>query len=214
MPNAEEVFMTELNIPQRKNIFILWWTQKTVQVFSLFFVVLATSCTAPSSSTQSPTAASVARNEILWDSWGIPHIYGKDAAGLFHGFGWAQAQSHGNLILRLYGQARGRAAEYWGGDYLESDRWVRAMGVPRRAEEWYQAQSPEFRNYLDAFAAGINDYAKENPDQISADVKVVLPVKATDIIAHGQRVTHFTFVVNSGSVKNQAEDWHPDGSNA
>lgn len=70
--------------------------------------------------------------EILWDTYGVPHIYGKDTEGLFRGFGWAQMHSHGNLLLRLYGQARGRAAEYWGKDYLESDRWVRTMGVPKR----------------------------------------------------------------------------------
>jgi acyl-homoserine-lactone acylase len=71
-------------------------------------------------------------------------------------------QSHGNLILRLYGQARGRAAEYWGEKYLESDRWVRTMGIPTRAGSWYDAQSPTFRSYLDAFAAGINSYAEEH----------------------------------------------------
>ena len=105
--------------------------------------IIASSCTSLNS--QSPAPESISRNEILWDTWGIPHIYGKDAAGLFHGFGWAQAQSHGNLILRLYGQARGRAAEYWGADYVDSDRWVHTMGVPRRAEAWFQMQSPEFR---------------------------------------------------------------------
>ena len=59
-------------------------------------------------------AAGSERTEILWDSWGVPHIYGKDAEGLFRAFGWAQMQSHGDLILQLYGQARGRAAEYFG----------------------------------------------------------------------------------------------------
>lgn len=68
--------------------------------------------------------------ELLWDTYGIPHIYAKDSKSLFQSFGWAQMQSHGNLLLRLYGQARGRASEYWGKEYLESDRWVRTMGVP------------------------------------------------------------------------------------
>ena len=56
--------------------------------------------------------------EILWDTWGVPHIYADSWEGLFHAFGWAQMHSHGNLILRLYGEARGRAAEYWGEEYL------------------------------------------------------------------------------------------------
>ena len=206
--------MNGKNIAQRVSVLIWWRRLKPAWFLSLIVALLAPSCTSLHSSGQSPASEPITRNEILWDTWGIPHIYGKDAAGLFHGFGWAQAQSHGNLILRLYGQARGRAAEYWGAAYLDSDRWVHTMGVPRRAEEWYQAQTREFRNYLDAFAKGINDYVREHPDQISNDVKIVLPVKATDIIAHSQRITHFTFVVNSGSVKNQASNWDPDGSNA
>ena len=166
--------------------------------------------------------------EILWDTYGVPHIYGKDAGSSFYAFGWAQMQSHGNLILRLYGQARGRAAQYWGEKYLDSDRWVRTMGVPERARDWYNAQNPNFRQYLDAFAAGINAYASEHPDLIDDEVEVVLPVNGVDLLAHVQRVLNFTFVVNSQNVaylkdslnsnsvgiRNLPQRTHPLGSNA
>src|SRR5215211_7698999 len=46
--------------------------------------------------------------EVLWDTWGVPHIYAEDAPGLFYAFGWAQAHNHGDLLLQLYAQARGR----------------------------------------------------------------------------------------------------------
>lgn len=142
-------------------------------------------------------ATELKNTEILWDTYGVPHIYGKDMKDLFQAFGWAQMQSHGNLILRLYGQARGRAAEYWGEEYLESDRWVRTMGVPTRAQQWYQAQSPKFRGYLDAFAAGVNSYVKEHAELIDDEVEVVLPVDGADLLAHLQHVLYFTFIVNS-----------------
>src|SRR5260221_83007 len=119
--------------------------------------------------------------EILWDTWGVPHIFGKDTAGLFQAFGYAQMQSHGNLVLRLYGQARGRAAEYWGKDYVDSDHWVRTMGVPRRAADWLNDQTPAMRRNLEAFAAGMNAYTREHPDQIAGDVKIVLPIEAADV---------------------------------
>ncbi|WP_414530643.1 acylase [Nodularia chucula] len=151
--------------------------------------------------------------EILWDTYGVPHIYGRDAQSAFKAFGWAQMQSHGNLILRLYGQARGQAAEYWGEDYLESDRWVQTMGVPQRAASWYKLQSPAFRNYLDAFAAEINAYAQEHGDLIDDEVEVVLPVKAEDVLAHLHRVLHFTFVVNPGSVAGISQAESKAGSN-
>ena len=95
--------------------------------------------------------------EILWDTWGVPHIFAGNWEGLYHSFGWAQTASHGDLILKLYGEARGRAAEYWGEPHAESDRYIRRMGVPGRAEEWLEAQRPDVRAYLEAFVAGIND---------------------------------------------------------
>jgi acyl-homoserine-lactone acylase len=68
--------------------------------------------------------------------------------------------------LRLYGQARGRAAEYWGEEYLESDRWIKTMGVPERQKIWHKAQNQAFCRYIEAFAVGMNAYAKEHADLI------------------------------------------------
>lgn len=152
--------------------------------------------------------------EILWDSWGVPHIFAKDRDGLFYAFGWAQAQSHGNLILRLYGRARGRAAEYWGQSYVESDRWVRTMGVPERARQWYAAQPPYFRRYLDAFAEGINDYARQHGPDLSDEVKAVLPVSAVDVLAHAQHAINFNFVASARGVAAIRRNWTETGSNA
>ena len=151
--------------------------------------------------------------EILWDSYGVPHIYGKDDQSTFYAFGWAQMQSHGDLLLRLYGQARGRAAEYWGEKYLDSDRWVQTVGVPERARSWYKAQSPTFRTYLDAFVTGINAYAKQNPNLIDDEVEVVLPIKAEDVMAHLHRVLNFTFVVNPEQVLDLSKEKLQAGSN-
>ena len=138
--------------------------------------------------------------EILWDTWGVPHIYAAGPSESFYAFGWAQMESHGDLLLRLYGQARGRAAEYWGEDFLPSDQWVHLMAIPKRAASWYDAQSPDFKNYLDAFAAGINDYASGHGQLLDDAYEAVLPVSPTDILAHSQRAINFTFVVNPGVI--------------
>ncbi|BAZ11510.1 peptidase S45, penicillin amidase [Calothrix sp. NIES-4071] len=151
--------------------------------------------------------------EILWDTYGVPHIYGKDARSAFYAFGWAQMQSHGDLLLRLYGQARGRGAEYWGEKYLESDKWTTTMGVYSRARSWYESQNPTFRSYLDGFAEGINAYVKENPNLIDDSVEVVLPVKGEDVLAHLQRVLHFTFMVNPEQVLGISKQKSKAGSN-
>ncbi|QKQ73093.1 acylase [Nostoc sp. TCL240-02] len=151
--------------------------------------------------------------EILWDTYGVPHIYGKDNQSAFQAFGWAQMQSHGNLLLHLYGQARGRAAEYWGEKYLESDHWVQTMGVPERSHSWYLAQSPKFRRYLDAFASGINAYAEKHKDLIADEVEIVLPVKGEDVLAHQMRVLNFTFIANPEEVAGVSKQQSKPGSN-
>jgi len=152
-------------------------------------------------------------NEILWDTYGVPHIFAKDVNRAFYQFGWAQMHSHGDLILRLYGQARGKAAEYWGENYLASDRWVVTMGIQQRSKSWYKAQNPEFRGYLDAFAEGINSYVAKNPDLIDEEVKVVLPVTGEDILAHLQRVINFTFIANPEEVAGISQSESVPGSN-
>lgn len=158
-------------------------------------------------------ALSSQSSEILWDTYGVPHIYAQNPQELFHSFGWAQMHSHGNLLLRLYGQARGRAAEYWGEPYRDSDRWVRTMGIPERAERWYAAQSPRFRQYLDAFATGVNAYAQAHREALDDELEAVLPITAVDLLAHTHRVLHFTFVVNPEVVQGQTPIEPTAGSN-
>lgn len=143
--------------------------------------------------------------EILWDTWGVPHIFSPDNEDLLYGFGWAQAQNHGDLILQLYGEARGRAAEYWGADYLESDQRIRTFGIPEQAEQGYAELDPEYKAYVDAFVAGINDYAAANPDKIGEQWQAVLPVTGVDILGNGIRVLRYEFVSRTGW--HAAEDW-------
>ena len=68
------------------------------------------------------------------------------------------------------------------------------MGIYGRSRRWYQEQTPEFRRYLDAFAQGINAYAEAHGDTLAERSRRVLPVDAIDVIAHTQRVIHFSFV--------------------
>jgi acyl-homoserine-lactone acylase len=162
----------------------------------LLSLALSAACASGAPSRPEPGPA-IERSEILWDTWGVPHVYGRTVEDVGWGYGWAQAQLHGDAILRLYGLARGRGAEYWGARNADSDRLVRAMGIPDAGREGYEAQEGEFRRYLDAFAAGINAYAQAHPDVVADSLRVVLPVTGADIFAHGQRMM-FTFLAITG----------------
>jgi acyl-homoserine-lactone acylase len=139
-------------------------------------------------------AAPEAHGEILWDSYGVGHVYAKSEADLFRGYGWAQAKSHGDLLLKLYAEARGRAAEIWGASELKNDRWMALNGVPERTQAWLAAQSPVFRADLEAFAAGVDAYAAAHPDALSPEARQVLPVSAADVIGHALRLFQYVYL--------------------
>src|SRR6202034_4807876 len=85
-------------------------------------------------------SAAAAAPEILWDKYGVPHIFASDRESMFYAHGWAQAQAQGNLLLLLYGESRGRAAEYCRSTHIALDRRAQLNDVPERAKAWYDAQ--------------------------------------------------------------------------
>lgn len=137
---------------------------------------------------------------ILWDKLGIPHVFAKNTRDMFYLFGHAEVEAHGDLLLRALGRSRGRGAEYFGPGYqdanLKTDRWIWLNEIPKRSVQWLAQQTPEFRGYLDAFAAGINAAAKAHATKLAPEVRQVLPIAALDLIQHEQHFYNFTFVAN------------------
>jgi acyl-homoserine-lactone acylase len=152
------------------------------------------------------------QSEILWDNYGVPHIYASSADQMYYAFGRAQMESHANLILKLYSQARGNASSVFGEQYIESDRLMKLFRLDQLAEKAYSDQDPVYRKYIDAFVKGINDYAAENPNKIDEKCKRVLPVNQQDILAHTLRVICLEFLAGEdiSAVKRLTEP----GSNA
>lgn len=179
--------------------------------------LVVASCSEPSEKATEPPSNSA---EILWDEYGVPHIYAESAKAADYAFGRAQMENHTNLLLKLYGTSRGRAAEYWGEENLASDILVHKLGLPQRADALLAAQGPEYAARLEAFAQGMNDWAAENPSAVNEDMRAVLPLSAQDVLRQMQFSIHVTFV--SGGAQQIAQGWQaaddtPDekpGSNA
>lgn len=178
-------------------------------------LLLAGSALATQASTAAPGASTKwGGGEILWDSFGVPHIYAKTEEGGFYGFGYAQAQSHGDLLLRMYGESRARAAEYWGDKYSAQDKWLVSNDVPARSIQWFKMQTPQMQKDLNGFAAGVNAYAAAHPDKIDPAMKVVLPLTGVDIIGHAQRLMNFGYIASDRRVLTDPSINEAGGSNA
>jgi len=150
---------------------------------------------------------------IKWDTWGVPHISGATDAEAYYAFGWAQMKAHGDVILKSYGKARGRSAEYWGGNQnFQSDLTSRKLNVPQRAQDWYDAQNDNMKELISSFVAGMNAFCKKYHDEINEELKVVLPIKNTDPLAQLQISYHL--MVGAFAMQPQAAQWKNAGSNA
>jgi acyl-homoserine-lactone acylase len=153
--------------------------------------------------------------EILWDHYGIAHIFAPDRASLFYAYGYAQMEAHSELLTLLYTQARGRSAELYGEENLDTDRWVRVNGIPERGKLWATQQSPEFAPLLAAFVEGLNAWGREHNDSLSTPAKAALPFKTEDVLSHSLHVIHYDWLVNTSRIetrmKNASLDVH--GSN-
>ncbi len=164
--------MQENFLPTIKRLFVITF------FFSVFFA----------------SQAQTVKTEIMWDNYGVPHIYGKSTEEMYYAFGWSQMHSHANLILQLYGQARGKAAEYWGKAYINSDKQIHLFNLPGQAKKNYSLQETGYKAYLDAFVKGLNAYAKAHPGDIGKEFQQVLPVTAFDVLAHTTRIVCLEFL--------------------
>jgi acyl-homoserine-lactone acylase len=168
--------------------------QRTLLTLALLAATLAST---PPASAALPSKGT----EILWDRYGIPHMFAPDHASLLYAYGYGQMEAHSELLVRLYTQGRGRAAELYGEQYLDSDRWVRVNGIPERAKQWATQQSPEFAPLLAAFVEGVNAWGKAHGDSLSTAAKAAFPLKVEDVLAHGLRVIHYDWLVSPAKIE-------------
>jgi len=182
---------------------------------TLALATLAVGASVPmGSGVQAQSKSSFGGGEILWDSFGVPHVYGKTEAGAFYGFGYAQAHNHGDILLRMYGESRAKAAEYWGETFAKQDEWLIGNDVPARGLAWYKQQTPQMRSNLDAFAAGVNAYARAHIDKIDPEVRQVLPLTGVDIMTHAHKLMNFQYIASDRRVLVNPETNEAGGSNA
>lgn len=149
--------------------------------------------------------------QIMWDTWGVPHITAPTIDELFFAQGWAQMHNHANLILELYGNSRGKGAEFWGLENLENDMLIHSLGLNELADEWDEIQDPETRTIIESFIKGMNAYAEIHPEAINEKNKVVLPLTRKDVITHCMYVVFTRFI--GGQDLGRIQQWPDMGSN-
>jgi penicillin amidase len=105
------------------------------------------------------------------DAQGVPTIYADTAQDLFRAQGFVSAQDRFfEMDLRRHITA-GRLAELVGESGVDSDKVIRTMGWRRVAEAELPKLAPETRQYLQAYADGVNAYIRQagSPEKMSLE---------------------------------------------
>lgn len=99
-----------------------------------------------------------AKVEIVRDRQGVPHIFAESRADAYFGLGFVHAQDRLWQMELNRRVGSGRVAELVGATALDLDTFMRTLGLRRLAERRVARQSPEGRQVLEAYAAGVNAF--------------------------------------------------------
>ena len=101
--------------------------------------------------------------EVLRDRYGIPHIFATNLEDASYALGFVHAQDRLWQMEMNRRIAAGRVSEIVGAGGLETDRFLRTLGVRRSAEANLRTLDAETRKLLDAYAAGVNAFLASGP---------------------------------------------------
>lgn len=93
---------------------------------------------------------------ISRDQNGVPHIAASSVNDAFSGLGFAHAQDRLWQMEVSRMAAQGRLSEMFGEPTVETDIWLRTMGIFEASETSYEALPEAGQEALNAYAAGIN----------------------------------------------------------
>jgi penicillin amidase len=116
-----------------------------------------------------------AKVTVLRDDRGVPQIYADNSQDLFRAQGFVAAQDRFfEMDVRRHITA-GRLSELIGKDGLEADRVIRTMGWRTVAEAELPTLAASTRQYLQAYADGVNAYITKagSPDNMAVEYSVL-----------------------------------------
>ncbi len=106
----------------------------------------------------------VSNTEIIRDTFGVPHIYGKTDADAVFGLLYAQCEDDFNRVEHNYIWATGRLAEVEGEKAIYSDLRAKLYMTKEEAIENYENSPLWLQKLCLAFADGVNYYLAQHPE--------------------------------------------------
>lgn len=113
------------------------------------------------------------RVEIVRDRWGVPHIYAQNLEDLFFAQGYVHAQDRLWQLEFNRRVAAGRLSEVLGKATLETDTYLRTLGLARTAQAEAAALDSQTKLVLESYARGINTYVATHQDSLPLEFVIL-----------------------------------------
>jgi acyl-homoserine-lactone acylase len=122
-----------------------------------------------------------AKIDIVRDSFGVPHIFAKTDAEVAYGLAWAEAEDDFKSMQEVILPAKNLMAAVQGKKGAAGDYAFALFRCREITEEKWNTLTPAFLKLIDGYIQGLNDYAKNHPDEILN--KKVFPVTAKEYVS-------------------------------
>ena len=123
--------------------------------------------------------------EIVRDSFGVPHIYGKTDAEVAYGLAWAHSEDDFNTIQIGYLAGNNLLAKYLGNSGLGADFLAQFIGSKELFSTLYENDiSKEYKAIIEGYALGINRYAKTHANEVL--LPELFPITPEKMIRYAQ----------------------------
>lgn len=144
---------------------------------------------------EAPEGAHIYRAEIIRSEYGVPHIYGATDPDVAFGVAIAQSEDDFFTLQDVIAMSRGRYGAIAGEDGAAVDFVYHLLDARGTAERHYDSLPEDTRALLKAYAAGLNQYAADNPDELK--LANLFPVNGKDIAAGFALRQPFFFGLNN-----------------
>lgn len=99
---------------------------------------------------------------LFWDEKGVVHVNAKSEAAAYFAMGYAHAQDRLWQLELQRRTVRGTLAELLGKNAINSDIWMRTLGIYESAEKSQSSLPKEAIDSLQAYSDGINHWINQN----------------------------------------------------
>ena len=109
--------------------------------------------------------------DIVRDAYGVPHIFAQTDAEVAYGLAWAHAEDDFKTIQIAYLAGNNLLSKYLGNAGLGADFIAQFIGSEDLFDTKYQSEiSQEYKKIVKAYAEGMNQYAKNHPDEVLVEI--------------------------------------------